>query len=199
MNCPSCGADIPEGMVFCSMCGTQIPLSQPQPQPQQTYNVNDALFGGAQSGGYGSPYGAQTSPIQPAKKKTGGVVAAIIAIVVIAAAVFAVGFFVLGWRYNGTYKFTKVEVFGMSYTLEDFQKETGNYNYNVSLKMSFGKATINASDLGYSGTARATFKGNKITFKDGSDTFEGEYIPSEKAITIVIPYNGVSMTLYFQK
>ena len=198
MNCPSCGADVPEGIVFCSTCGAQIPLSQPQPQPQQTYNVNDALFGGAQNSSYGSPYGASTSTITPAKKNTGGVVAAIIAIVVIAVAVITVGFFVLGWRYNGTYKFSKVEILGMSYTVDQFNQETGQ-NYDMTLTLSFGKATIKADALGYGGTARASFKGNKVTFKDGSDTFEGEYIPSEKAITMVIPYNGINCTLYFQK
>ncbi len=203
MNCPTCGAEAPEGIAFCSTCGAQIPLSQPQ--PQQTYNVNEALFGGGQGGGYGAqntaygaPYGAQASSIQPAKKSTGGIVAAIIAIVVVAAAVVAVGFFVLGWRYNGTYEFSKAEAYGQSFTKEDLAALSGQ-NIDMSLKISFGKATLKADAVGYngSGSARVTFKGNKVTFKDGSQTMDGEYISSEKTITLTEPTSGV--TLYFKK
>ena len=198
MNCPTCGAPAPDGIAFCSSCGAQIPLSQPQPQPQQTYNVNDALFGGAQAGGYGTPYGAQTSQIQPAKKNTGSVVAAIIAIAVIAAAVLAVGFFFLGWRYNGTYEFTKAEMLGQTLSKSDLEAYSGQ-KVEMSLKISFGKATLKADSIGYtgSGSARVTFKGDKVTFKDGSETMEGKYISSEKIITLTEPNSGV--TLYFQK
>ena len=197
MNCPTCGADVPEGIAFCSSCGAQVPLT---PQPQQTYNVNDALFGGGQNGSYGynSPYGASTSAAQPAKKGAGGIIAAIVAIVVIAAAVFAVGFFVLGWRYNGTYEFVKAEAAGMTLTKEDLASYSGQ-NMEMSLKISFGKATLKADALGYTGggSAKVSFKGTKITFKDGSETMDGEYISSEKMITLTEPTSGVK--LYFQK
>lgn len=95
MYCGKCGAQLPEGAVFCNNCGQKMseepqkseqPIQQPtlqpqpQPQPQPTYEPRNVK---------------PTPEGKPAKKKGGGKIIAILVAVVIVAGIAAGGYFVL--------------------------------------------------------------------------------------------------------
>ncbi|MGN0152444.1 MAG: hypothetical protein ACI39Q_08220 [Wujia sp.] len=171
MNCPNCGADLPEGSTFCSIC--QSPVGDAQSA------VNDALFNGA------PVYAAE-----PAKKKAPvlGIVIGIVAIVAIA---FLLIFFVLGGRYNGTYMLDSMSADGMTITADDLSA-FGMTNFGI--KISFGKCEfVGGEDYGFdeAGTSKIKISGGKVTITDtdgttATGTFDGD--------SFTIEESGVSMT-----
>lgn len=181
MNCPNCGAELPEGSTWCAACGTALGDAQPQA------SVNDQLF-------------SQTpvTPVEaavPAKKSSTGIIAAIVAVLVIVAAA-AVVFLTVG-KYNGTYKLSEVSAMGMTLSAEDFEEFSGQ-KLDMSLKVSFGKCKLSAdmAELGVegSGSCKIKIKGDKVTLTADGEDLEGTYDSKKKSITIIEPESGVSMT-----
>lgn len=168
MNCPNCGNQLPDGTTFCTSCGTPLGAQQPVQSP------SDALFNAEPA----------YTPA-PAKKGKGSVIGIIIGVIALLAIAFVVAFFVLGGRYNGTYKFVSATAFGMEMTLADLEAESGQ-TMEMSLEVTFGKCTLNAKAIGLenSGSAKIKIKGDEVTFIDGSQEMSGSYDSSEKSITI---------------
>lgn len=52
MNCPTCGANVPNGSAFCTACGSSV---QPAAQPQAPYGQPQAPYGQPPVGGYRAP------------------------------------------------------------------------------------------------------------------------------------------------
>ncbi len=179
MNCPTCGADLPDGTAVCPICGAALAPA--------TNSVNNALFNQAP---------VNTSTVTAKKGGAGATVGIIAGIVAVLAIAFAVCWFVLGWKYNGTYQFDSASMYGETYSAADLESMAGQ-SLNMTLKVSFGKCTLDADALGYtgSGSAKIRFKGDKVTFIDGSEEMEGTYDKSTK--TISLEANGV--TMYFKK
>lgn len=156
MNCPNCGADLPEGSSVCSVCSTPI-------------NAAPA-------------YAAE-----PAKKKP-PIVSIVIGVIVVLAAVFCIGFFVLGGKYNGTYYLESMSYAGETLSASDLGMD------DVGLKVSFGKCEFVGADslgLGDSGRSKIKFSGNTVTITDSDGTsisgdFDGD--------SFTLDASGVEMT-----
>lgn len=174
MNCPNCGADLPEQTEQCPICFTQITGAAGG-------SVNDALFNNA-------------SPVyQPTPKKKVPVLGIAIGVVLAAALAFVLVFFVLGGRYNGTYKFESMSTGGLTFTADDFS----SYGYDMSdvgIKVSFGKAEWVGGDelgLGDYGKSKIKFTSDTVTITDSDGTsVTGDFDGS----SFVIEVEGVSMT-----
>lgn len=165
MNCPSCGADLPEGSAVCNVC--QQPIAG-------AANVNDSLF--------------NTAPTAVAPKKKAPVVPIVIGVVAIAVIAFLLVYFVVGARYNGTYMLESMSYSGMTLTAEDLGME------DVGLKVSFGKCEfVGGDDLGLSGyeKSKIKFTSDTVTITDGDGTeatgdFDGD--------SFTLDITGVEMT-----
>lgn len=173
MNCPNCGAELPEGSTWCAACGNAV-------DAQQSGGVNDALFSS-------SPAGA------PAKKSNVGAIIAVIAAVVVIA-VLAVVVLTKGGKYNGTYEISEVSAFGMTFSAAEFEEMYGQ-KLDMSITVKGSKCTISANMSGMgvegSGSAKIKFSGDTVTIEDSSQTITGKYDSSAKTITLTS--QGVDM------
>lgn len=173
MNCPNCGAELPEGSTWCAACGNAV-------DAQQSGGVNDALFSS-------SPAGA------PAKKSNVGAIIAVIAAVAVIA-VLAVVVFMKGGKYNGTYELSEVSVMGMTLTKDEFEQNFGQ-ELDMTITVKGSKCTISANMSGMGvegdGTAKIKFSGDTVTIEDSSQTMTGKYDSSAKTITLTS--QGVDM------
>ncbi len=177
MNCPNCGAELPEGSTWCAACGNAI-------DAQQSGGVNDALFSSA-------PAAA------PAKKsKAGVIIAAVVAVVVIA--VLAVVVLMKGGKYNGTYELSEVSAMGMTFTADEFEAMSGQ-KLDMQLTVKGSKCTLSAdmADMGVqgNGSAKIKFSGDTVTIEDGGQTITGTYDSKEKTITL----NSQGVDMVFKK
>ncbi|MDE6025640.1 MAG: zinc ribbon domain-containing protein [Lachnospiraceae bacterium] len=173
MNCPNCGAELPEGSTWCASCGNAI-------DSQSSGGASDALFS------------STPTASAPAKKSAAGPIIAIVAILaVIAVAAILV---VPKMKYNGTYELSEVSAMGMTWTAADFEEMSGQ-KLDMSLKVSFGKVELSAdmADMGVegSGTAKIKISGSKVTITENGQTLEGKY--DSKAQTITLNAEGVDM------
>ena len=177
MNCPNCGAELPEGSTWCAACGNAV-------DAQQSGGVNDALFSS-------SPAGA------PAKKSNVGAIIAVIAAVVVIA-VLAVVVFAKGGKYNGTYELSEVSAFGMTYTADEFEALSGQ-KLDMTLTVKGSKCTLSANMSGMGvegdGTAKIKISGDTVTISDSSQTITGKYDSSEQTITL----NSQGVDMVFKK
>lgn len=177
MNCPNCGAELPEGSTWCAACGSAV-------DAQQSGGVNDALFSSA-------PASA------PAKKSNVGAIIAVIAVVVVIA-VLAVVVLTRGGKYNGTYELSEVSAFGMTFSAKEFEEMSGQ-KLDMTLTVKGSKCTLSAdmADMGVegSGSAKIKFSGDTVTITDGGQTITGKYDSSEKTITL----NSQGVDMVFRK
>ncbi|MCM1288901.1 MAG: zinc ribbon domain-containing protein [Clostridium sp.] len=177
MNCPNCGAELPEGSTWCAACGNAVDAQQ------SGGGVNDALFSGA-------PTGVTAAPAK--KSKVGAIIAVVAVIAVIA--VLAVVVVLKGGKYNGTYELSAVSAFGFTYSAEEFEALSGQ-KLDMTLTVKGSKCILSAdmADMGVegSGSAKITFSGNSVTIEDGSQEITGTYDSSEKTITLSA--SGVDM------
>ncbi len=165
MNCPNCGADLPEGSTFCSVC--QAPINGSAP-------VNNAMYNAAPA------YAAE-----PAKKKA-PVVGIIIGVIVALAALFCIGFFVLGGKHNGTYYLESMSYMGETLYASDLGME------GVGLKVSFGKCEfVGAEDLlGETGRSKIKFSGDEVTITDTDGTSITGEVDGD---SLILDASGVEM------
>lgn len=185
MNCPNCGAYLPDDSTFCDACGTPIaPWQLKSAQTEQpAQSVNDALFNAKP---------VYTSNPVPQKKSNSALKEILIGVAVIAAILFA-GFFVLGGRYNGTYEFESMYADGMEFTAEQLEEISGT-SINMSIKVVFTRCIVDMDMLGYdeTGTAKFRISNNKVTLSNSGKTpLTGTYNSAEKSITISA--DGVEM------
>ncbi len=176
MVCPNCGTQVPDGTGFCTTCGAQMPMADPN---AGYANPNDALFNQ-------QPY--QAAPAAPAKSsKTGMIVGIAAAVVAVALIIFFVVKLVGGGKYNGTYEFYSFSGFGMTYTAEELEEQSGQ-KMDMTLVVKNGKCTLNAEAMGVSdsGSAKIKFDGDKVTFIDGDEEMYGSYDADEEIITLEI-------------
>lgn len=177
MNCPNCGAELPEGSTWCAACGSAV-------DAQQSGGVNDALFSS-------SPAGA------PAKKSNVGAIIAVIAAVVVIA-VLAVVVFMKGGKYNGTYELSEVSAFGMTYSAEEFEALSGQ-KLDMTLTIKGSKCTLSANMSGMGvvgdGSAKIKISGSTVTIEDSTQTITGKYDSSAKTITL----NSQGVDMVFKK
>ncbi|MCM1399544.1 MAG: zinc ribbon domain-containing protein [Clostridium sp.] len=177
MNCPNCGAELPEGSTWCAACGNAIDA------PSQG-GASDALFSSTPT----------PTASAPAKKSAAGPIIAVV--VILAVIAVAAVLLVPKLKYNGTYELSEISAFGLKFTAEEFEEQAGQ-KIDMSLKVSFGKVELSAdmADMGVegNGVAKIKFDGDKviITENDGSSTLEGKYNSSEKTITLTA--EGVDM------
>ena len=168
MNCPNCGADLPEGAQFCSIC--QQPIAGPAGA-----SVNDQLFNAAPT------YDA-------APKKKTPVVGIVIGVVAALAIAFVLVFFVLGARYNGTYMLESMSYGGMTMTASDLGMD------DIGLKVSFGKCEfVGGESLGLDayGKSKIKFTSDSVTITDSDGTeATGDFDGSSFTLEI----EGVEMT-----
>ena len=177
MNCPNCGSQLTDDTTFCAACGTPI-----TPQSAGSQNVNDALFNSAPA--YSS------TPVAPAKKSNPiGIIVGVIAAVAI---IFVLGFFVLGGRYNGTYEFVSMSMFGAEYDIDQLSELYGE-SITMDLKVTFRTCTLDMDALGYndSGKCKIKISGDEVTLTDASETMTGTYDSAEKTITLDV--EGIQM------
>ncbi len=215
MICPDCGTENPEGSTYCSYCSASLGggggfklatpgnISGTTDSESSTNSVNDALFNNNPTNPIYSPnYGPQAIPQK--KSGLGGSVGLIIGIVVAVIAFIVVGYTALGWKYNGTYKLTSISAYGMEFGLSEMKELTG-IDYDVTLKISFGKATLSTgagmSSYGISsGTAKVKFSGTKITYTSGGEKYYGTLDKAKKTISIDMDIDdGVTGSLIFTK
>lgn len=169
MNCPNCGADLPDGSTYCSICATPIQGSQP--------NVSDGLFNQS-----------STPAAAPKKSSPVGIIIGVVAALVV---VFLLGFFVLGGRYNGTYMLDTMSMEGMTITASDLAAFGAD---DVGIKVSFGRCSFVGGEslgLGESGKSKIKFTSDSVTITDSDGTtatgsFDGK--------SFTIESNGVEMT-----
>ncbi len=204
MNCPTCGASLPDGSVFCTTCGSQIGqaagsgMSLANDAYGATAPVNQGQYGAQGSFGGPAPAVAPSYPsMQPGKtgSKAGIIIA--ICLVVAAAAVVAVIFLMKGGsgEYDGTYNFVSAEVSGMSFTKEELENMSGQ-KFDMKLTIKGNKITIDAEDMGIEkGTGTVTIKGSTVTIEDSNETLTGEYDSATKTITVT----AGGATMHFQK
>lgn len=174
MNCPKCGAQIPDGAANCMFCGETL-SAQTQAQPMN------------QPGTYGAaPVYAQTfTPIKKSNKKP--IIIAAVSVVVLAAIAVALFVFILPnmggvesklkhrWSYTATEDGVTMSI------IYDFKNN--KMNVNMGMEMSFdiewkvtGNDTLSVttSVLGQSETENFKFKlgsGNKtLTLSDADDS-----------------------------
>ncbi len=178
MNCPNCGAELPEGSTWCAACGNAI-------DAQQSGGAADALF--------------SSSPVEaPAKKKSSvGAIIAVIAVVAVIA-VLAVVVFMKGGKYNGTYELSEVSAMGMTFTADEFEAMSGQ-KLDMQLTVKGSKCTLSAdmADMGVqgNGSAKIKFSGDTVTIEDGGQTITGTYDSKEKTITL----NSQGVDMVFKK
>ncbi len=177
MNCPNCGAELPEGSTWCAACGNAV-------DAQQSGGVNDALFSS-------SPAGA------PAKKSNVGAIIAVIAAVVVIA-VLAVVVLSKSGKYDGTYELSEVSAMGMTFSADEFASMTGQ-TLDMTLTVKGSKCTLSANMPGMGvegdGSAKIKFSGDTVTIEDGSQTITGKYDSSAKTITL----NSQGVDMVFKK
>ncbi|MGN0435330.1 MAG: zinc-ribbon domain-containing protein [Wujia sp.] len=157
MNCPNCGAEIPEGITFCSSCGTSI---QSQPSVQPAFDMGAA------------PY--QTTPSVAPKKKAP--IGAIIGVVVALIAIVCVVFFVIlkGGKYDGEYKLIEMTYMGITYD----EATIAQAGQELTL-------TIKGSSCDLEGeAAKIKISGDEVEVTDSVGTYKGTYDKSEKTITL---------------
>ncbi|MCM1173008.1 MAG: zinc ribbon domain-containing protein [Clostridium sp.] len=166
MNCPNCGAELPEGSTWCAACGNAVDAQQ------SGGSVNDTLFSSSPA-----------SVAAPAKKSNVGAIIAVVAVIAVIA-VLAVVVILKGGKYNGTYEISEISAGEASFTAEQFEALTGQ-KLDMSLTVKGSKCTISA-DMGVegSGSAKIKISGSSVTIEDGSQTITGTYDSSEKTITL---------------
>ncbi|MBQ9199789.1 MAG: zinc ribbon domain-containing protein [Lachnospiraceae bacterium] len=185
MNCPFCGADLPEGSDFCPSCGQVITPEQSQSN-QTGFNVNNAIFNGASNTSY------QPAAPAPAKKSNSG---SIIGIVVALLVVVAVGLFIFtNCKYIGNYKFygMKMTYMGqtMTFTASDMGMSSDAAKLSVGL---FNRATFDFN--GDKSTGKLTVKGSDVTLEGSDGTLYGTFDKSEKTISINLPKDELAKTM----
>ena len=159
MNCPNCGAEIPEGITFCSSCGTSV---QAQPSVQPAYDMGSA------------PYQA-TPGVAPKKSAPiGAIIGIAVALVAIVCVVFFV--FLKGGNYNGKYKLIEMTYMGKTFNEEDISAA----GQSMTLTIKGSKCDLEGEN------AKIKIKGDKVEVTDSVGTYEGTYDKSEKTITLDI-------------
>lgn len=169
MNCPNCGADLPDGSTYCSICATPIQGNQP--------NAGGAMY--SQSGASAVPT-KKSSPV--------GIIIGVVAALVV---VFLLGYFVLGGKYNGTYMLDTMSMEGMTFSASDLAVFGMS---DVGIKVSFGRCSFVGGDslgLGDSGKSKIKFTSDSVTITDSDGTtatgsFDGK--------SFTIESSGVEMT-----
>lgn len=157
MNCPNCGAEIPEGITFCSSCGATIQ----QPSVQPAYNMG------------GAPY--QATPTGASKKpSTGAIIGIVVALVAIVCVVFFV--FLKGGKYDGEYKL--IEMTYMGKTFDEDAIEAADQSLTLTIKGS--KCDLDGEN------AKIKFDGDEVEVTDSVGTYKGTYDKSNKTITLDI-------------
>lgn len=176
MNCPNCGAELPEGSTWCAACGNAV-------DSQPAGGASDSLFSGA-------PAEA------PAKKSKAGVIIAVVAVIAVIA-VLAVVVLTRGGKYNGSYKLTSVSTYGMEFTVDQFEAMAGvELDMTLTVKgskceLKVSQATADAMGSGFtSGTGKIKFDGTTVTI-ESDGTLTGTYDPDAKTITLT--ESGVDM------
>lgn len=111
-TCPNCGAEMQDGISFCSRCGSQIPQPEPQPTMNQDPNANP-YSSVPPTQPYSTPYGQNPNPfasmqsVMPKAPKSkgklfgiGGIISGLISVIM--------GFVVMGsgtgsWEASNSY------------------------------------------------------------------------------------------------
>lgn len=191
MNCPCCGAQLPEGITFCANCGNDAVTYNAQ-QNKQT-DVSSNLFSvPIQSAGY-SDYSTSKS------KSNNGMIAGIIAFVVVVALIVAGLFGFTNIRYMGEYKIESFEVSGITMNMDQMDLLISQYGSMLSdtERENIEKLKTTKIDVGlFKGTlsmggktsekAKMKIRGDKFTAEFSGYTMTGEYDKSSKTIIIDI-------------
>lgn len=173
MNCPNCGAELPEGSTWCASCGNAI-------DNQSSGGAGDALF--------------SSTPAAPAPAKKSAVGPIVAVVVILAIIAVAAILLVPKMKYNGTYELSEVSAMGMTFSAAEFEEMSGQ-KIDMQLKVSFGKCELSADMAGMgvegNGVAKIKISGDKVTITDNGQTLEGKYDSKEQTITLTA--EGVDM------
>lgn len=184
MNCPSCGNEVPAGSMMCPVCGNPV-VAQP--------NMN-----------YGEPAPAapQYMDLAPARKKSTGLVPALIALVAVVAVVL-VGFFFLGGKYMGKYALVEMRYeeggYSESITGDDLKMAGMDISLNVGFRTCKFKG-LGADNAKY----KIKISGDEVTVTASDGTIHGTYDKDNKRITLpfdgaMFGFRGITLTLVFEK
>lgn len=217
MNCNVCGGEIPAGATSCPICGAPVPTvdaapaggfgapADPQPadpfagsQPAQApqYGGYDPMAPQTPQPGAYDPFGAApvadgaVPAVKPPKSHTGLIIGIIVGVAVVAALVimWVLGVFGGSGGADGTYTLDSANAFGIQ--IEKDQLSTyGLDGDKFKLKINGGKAEI--SMAGREANCDVEISGDKVTFKNGSETLEGKY--DKGAGKITISYSGIEL------
>lgn len=175
MNCPNCGANLPDGSAFCNFCGTQFQQANPYTNPYNAAPVNQ--------------YNA--APAATAKKAPTAAIIAGIVILLAVAAIIVVLVTKGGKSGNkdvdGNYVLYKMDYAGMTYDEDDIIASTSANERNLKIKGD--TVTFNGA------SADIEYDGNDFTISDASGEMDGEYVPDDDEIILyATPY-----TMYFRR
>lgn len=156
MNCPNCGAALPDGSTYCPICAMPIQGNQPN----------------------GSMMFQQPAP----SRKKAALVGIIISAVVVLAITFLLGFFVLGGRYNGTYMLDPDCKYNGTYMIDSVSlgewtlpaSDLASFGMDdIGIKVSFDECSfVGGESLGLdsSDTSRIEFIGDTVIITDNDGT-----------------------------
>lgn len=184
MNCPFCGANLPDGTDFCSNCGQVI--TPTQSSNPSGFNPNAAIFNGVSNN---APY--QASPAVPAKKSNGAVIGAIVAVLVVVGVVL---FILTNCKYIGNYSFYGIKMTYMGQEMTFTADELGMSSEDAKLSVGlFNKASFTFEGKKYTGKLKVKGKDVEIIGSDG--TLDGIFDKDEKTISIILPKDELMASL----
>lgn len=193
MNCPNCGAILPEGSTFCSSCGFQFASANPnynmnyeqaqnpfQPNYQQmTQNPYQQAYQQQAQNPYQQPMqnsfnnGVQARPAKQMNSST-----KIFAIAALLIAAVLIIFLVFSNNHDGNYKCTQIEEDGVVYHETEVDIIYGNHV--PVLKVKGNDCSIDDDHY------EISINGDKVKIVAADGTFKGTYDKDEKTITIDI-------------
>lgn len=175
MNCPKCGAVIPEGELTCPICGVAVTetVNETVNETVETVNetvntVNDAVESVA-------PVVTSTMTDEAPKSNKGVIFGVIGALVAIAAIVVVLVVFVFnGGKPDGHYVCDSMAMFGLEMSLDiDGDKATMN------MTMTYDGETETESEEG-----TCKFNGDKVTLTFDGEATDATYNKKEQTISI---------------
>lgn len=196
MNCPNCGAALPDGSTYCSICAMPIQESLSggmmfQEQPSGNMMLQQQTAGNMMF----------QQPVPPRRRTA--LVGIIISAIVILAVTFLVSFYTLGGRYNGTYMLDPDCRYNGIYMLDTVSmdgiaisaSELASYGMtDIGIKVSSGRCSLIGNEslgLDNFGESRIKFTDDTVTIIDSDGT---KATGSFDGSSFTIESSGVFMT-----